>query len=78
MKRIRTRPELHLLVAEREDAVRSTIASLPDDQLRVIRLSFFDGFAHAEIAETSSAFRSAPSNRASGLLYSGCATGLVN
>lgn len=44
-------PEQQLLVAEREDMVRATIATLPDDQLRVIRLSFFDGLAHAEIAE---------------------------
>jgi RNA polymerase sigma-70 factor (ECF subfamily) len=43
-------PETHLLAAEREDAVRSVIESLPADQLRVVRLSFFDGFAHAEIA----------------------------
>ncbi len=44
-------PELHLLIAERESMVRSTLASLPDEQLRVIRLSFFDGLAHSEIAE---------------------------
>jgi crotonobetainyl-CoA:carnitine CoA-transferase CaiB-like acyl-CoA transferase len=44
-------PELHLLVSERESLVRSTLALLPDEQLRVIRLSFFDGFAHAEIAD---------------------------
>jgi len=44
-------PEQHLLVAEREDMVRATVATLPDEQLRVIRLSFFDGLAHAEIAE---------------------------
>lgn len=44
-------PERQLLVAEREGFVRSTIGMLPDDQLRVIRLSFFDGLAHAEIAD---------------------------
>jgi RNA polymerase sigma-70 factor, ECF subfamily len=44
-------PEFYLLVTERNDVVRSTIATLPEEQLRVIRLSFFDGFAHAEIAE---------------------------
>lgn len=38
-------------MVEREEIVRSTIAALPDDQLRVIRLSFFDGLAHAEISE---------------------------
>jgi RNA polymerase sigma-70 factor, ECF subfamily len=44
-------PERQLIAAEREDAVRSTIVSLPSDQLRVVRLSFFDGLAHAEIAK---------------------------
>ena len=44
-------PEQYLLMAERESIVRSTLATLPEDQLRVIRLSFFDGLAHSEIAE---------------------------
>lgn len=44
-------PEGSLLLAEREDLVRATIASLPADQAQVIRLSFFDGLAHAEIAD---------------------------
>lgn len=44
-------PEQHLLVAEQEDIVRSSIAALPEDQQRVVRLSFFDGLAHAEIAD---------------------------
>lgn len=44
-------PEQHLLIAEREDLVRSTLAMLPEEQLRVVRLSFFDGLAHSEIAE---------------------------
>jgi RNA polymerase sigma-70 factor (ECF subfamily) len=43
-------PDQHLIVAEREDRVRTSIAALPHDQLQVIRLSFFDGLAHAEIA----------------------------
>ncbi|MBN9219304.1 MAG: sigma-70 family RNA polymerase sigma factor [Mesorhizobium sp.] len=43
-------PERQLLVAEREAYARSSIIALPDEQLRVIRLSFFDGLAHAEIA----------------------------
>lgn len=43
-------PEGQLIAAEREDVVRSTIVALPSDQLRVVRLSFFDGLAHAEIA----------------------------
>jgi RNA polymerase sigma-70 factor (ECF subfamily) len=44
-------PEQHLIMVEREEIVRSTIAMLPSDQLRVIRMSFFDGLAHAEISE---------------------------
>lgn len=44
-------PEQHLLIAEREGLVRSTMATLPEEQIRVIRLSFFDGLAHSEIAE---------------------------
>lgn len=44
-------PEQLLLVAEREDLIRSSLAMLPDDQLKVVRLSFFDGLAHAEIAD---------------------------
>ncbi|MCX7303500.1 MAG: sigma-70 family RNA polymerase sigma factor [Hyphomicrobiales bacterium] len=44
-------PEQYLLIAEREDSVRSKIEMLPAEQLRVIRLSFFDGLAHSEIAE---------------------------
>jgi len=43
-------PERLLLTAEREGVVRSTITTLPVEQLRVIRLSFFDGLAHGEIA----------------------------
>jgi len=43
-------PESRLIVAEREAYVRSSLIALPDEQLRVIRLSFFDGLAHAEIA----------------------------
>jgi RNA polymerase sigma-70 factor (ECF subfamily) len=44
-------PEQLLILNEREELVRSTVAGLPDDQLRVVRLSFFDGLAHAEIAQ---------------------------
>lgn len=44
-------PEGQLLAAEREDLMRTSVAMLPSDQLRVVRLSFFDGLAHAEIAE---------------------------
>jgi RNA polymerase sigma-70 factor (ECF subfamily) len=44
-------PERHLLMAERDHIVRTTIATLPVDQAQVITLSFFDGLAHSEIAE---------------------------
>lgn len=46
------RPDLILAVAEREDRVRSAIAELPEEQLSVVRLSFFEGKAHGDIAET--------------------------
>ncbi len=35
-----------------ESRVRDALAHLPEDQLRVIELSFFDEKAHAEIAQT--------------------------
>jgi RNA polymerase sigma-70 factor (ECF subfamily) len=44
-------PDQHLIVIEREDLVRTSISALPEEQLRVIRLSFFDGLAHGEIAK---------------------------
>lgn len=44
-------PESYLLIAERENSVRSNLSRLPAEQMRVVRLSFFDGLAHAEIAE---------------------------
>ncbi len=44
-------PERQLLAAEREALVRSTIVSLPEEQLRVIRMSFFDGLPHSQIAD---------------------------
>ncbi|MEW9805016.1 sigma-70 family RNA polymerase sigma factor [Mesorhizobium sp. ZMM04-5] len=44
-------PDQHLILAEREEIVRSTMAKLTDEQLHVIRLSFFDGLAHSEISE---------------------------
>ena len=39
-----------LLCAEREGAVRSALASLPEDQATIIRLSFFEDQPHAQIA----------------------------
>ena len=40
-------------MARRDEArqVRSAIATLPDDQSRVIELSYFGGFTHTQIAE---------------------------
>ncbi|BCG86575.1 MULTISPECIES: sigma-70 family RNA polymerase sigma factor [unclassified Mesorhizobium] len=44
-------PERQLLSAEREALVRSTMVSLPAEQLRVIRMYFFDGLPHSQIAD---------------------------
>jgi RNA polymerase sigma-70 factor (ECF subfamily) len=44
-------PERQLLAAEREALVQATIVSLPEEQLRVIRMSFFDGLPHSQIAD---------------------------
>lgn len=41
-------------LAQREDMVRAALDILPDDQLSLIRLSFFDGLSHSEIAERES------------------------
>jgi RNA polymerase sigma-70 factor, ECF subfamily len=43
-------PDAELLASELEQRVRSALRHLPDDQMRVVRLSFFEGKAHAEIA----------------------------
>ncbi len=45
------RPDDLLMAAERERLVREVMAGLPGEQLKVVRLSFFDGLAHSEIAE---------------------------
>lgn len=45
-------PDAGLAAAQVESRVRSALAALPDDQVRVIELSFFEEKAHAEIAET--------------------------
>lgn len=45
-------PDAGLAAAQMESRVRNALATLPDDQLRVIELSFFDEKAHAEIAKS--------------------------
>lgn len=43
-------PDSMLLIGEREQRVHAALAHLSDDQLRVVRLSFFEGKPHADIA----------------------------
>lgn len=43
-------PDTLLLAGERESRVRAALKALSDDQLRVVRLSFFEGKPHADIA----------------------------
>jgi RNA polymerase sigma-70 factor (ECF subfamily) len=43
-------PDDELDAGEREQRVRRAISALPDDQLKVVRLSFFEGKAHGDIA----------------------------
>jgi RNA polymerase sigma-70 factor (ECF subfamily) len=43
-------PDSMLLAGEREQRVHAALKHLSDDQLRVVRLSFFEGKAHADIA----------------------------
>jgi RNA polymerase sigma-70 factor (ECF subfamily) len=38
-------------LAQREEAVRKALGSLPDEQLALVRLAFFDGLSHSEISE---------------------------
>lgn len=45
-------PDAGLDVAQVEGRVRDALSSLPDEQLRVVELSFFQEKAHAEIART--------------------------
>lgn len=43
-------PDSHVAAAQSEERVRSALAKLPADQMRVVELSFFEERAHAEIA----------------------------
>jgi len=45
------RPDARLLSAQMEARVRTAMAELSDEQLRVVELSFYEERAHAEIAE---------------------------
>jgi RNA polymerase sigma factor (sigma-70 family) len=36
---------------DREDRVRHALKSLPDEQLALVRLAFFDGLSHSDIAQ---------------------------
>ena len=45
------RPDALLDTAQREARVRSALEKLPADQIRIVRLSFFEGRPHSEIAE---------------------------
>ena len=45
------RPDGLLDAAQREARVRTALESLPEEQVRIVRLSFFDGRPHSEIAE---------------------------
>ncbi|MDQ4135462.1 MAG: sigma-70 family RNA polymerase sigma factor [Pseudomonadota bacterium] len=36
---------------QREEAVRNALESLPEEQLALVRLAFFDGLSHSQIAE---------------------------
>ena len=37
--------------ASREDRVRAAIAALPEEQVSLLRMAFFDGLSHRDIAE---------------------------
>ncbi|MEP7029978.1 MAG: sigma-70 family RNA polymerase sigma factor [Pseudolabrys sp.] len=43
-------PDAEFDAGEREQRVRAALSHLPDDQMRVVRLSFFESKPHAEIA----------------------------
>ncbi len=44
-------PDEAVSEAERADRVKTAMASLPEDQLEVVTLSYVDGMSHSEIAE---------------------------
>jgi len=46
-----TAPDDAAQAGEREARVREALKSLPDEQVALLRLAFFDGLSHTEIAE---------------------------
>jgi len=42
-----------LSIAERDAWIRAALANLPPPQTEVLRLAFYDGLSHSEIAETT-------------------------
>ena len=44
--------ETDMAGADRDAIVRAALSGLPEEQAAVVRLAFFDGLSHAEIAET--------------------------
>jgi len=44
------RPDARLDMTERQERVRVALDALPEEQVRVVRLSFFEGRAHGDIA----------------------------
>lgn len=45
------RPDAPLDVAERDQRLRDALRELPEEQVRVVQLSFFEGRAHGDIAK---------------------------
>jgi RNA polymerase sigma factor (sigma-70 family) len=43
--------ERHIDIQQREEAVRAALVSLPEEQLALVRLAFFDGLSHSQISE---------------------------
>jgi RNA polymerase sigma-70 factor, ECF subfamily len=46
------RPDVALSTTERRDRVRAALGQIPEEQVRVVQLSFFEGLAHGDIAKT--------------------------
>lgn len=44
-------PDANLQASQQEALLRQALTSLPDEQMHLVRLGFFDGLSHSEIAE---------------------------